>query len=71
MSIWIIYGLVIVFLLAFPLFVLAFVQGPEASIQAQQSSISTARVEKVSYGLMLAFFVLFALLTFVIRRNNS
>ncbi|MBA2395850.1 MAG: hypothetical protein H0V70_24240 [Ktedonobacteraceae bacterium] len=71
MSIWIIYGLVIVFLLAFPLFVLAFVQAPEASTQVQQGNVSTARVDKLSYGLVLAFFVLFALLTFVVRRNNS
>jgi hypothetical protein len=71
MSIWIIYGLVIIFLVAFPLLVLAFVQAPEASTQVEQSNISTMQVEKVSYGLVLAFFVLFALLTFVVRRNNS
>lgn len=71
MSIWILYGLVIIFLVAFPLLVLAFVQAPEVSTQAQPGGISTMRVEKVSYGLVLAFFVLFALLTFAIHRNNS
>jgi hypothetical protein len=71
MSIWILYGLVIVFLLAFPLLVLASVQSPKASVQEQKDSASTAHIDKVSYGLALAFLVLFSLLTFAIQRRKG
>jgi hypothetical protein len=71
MSIWIIYSLVIVFLLAFPLLVLAFVRSPEASVQASSNDTNTARSNGIAYGLLLAFFVLFALLTFALQRGKS
>ncbi len=71
MSIWILYGLVIIFLLAFPLLVLAFVRSPEVPAQEQKDSKSTTHIDKVSYGLMLAFFVLFSLLTFAIQRRKG
>jgi hypothetical protein len=71
MSILIIYSLVIVFLLAFPLLVLAFVRSPEVSAQKQLENTSKAQVDKVSYGLILAFFVFFSLLTFAIHRGKS
>ena len=64
------YGLVIIFLLAFPLFVLAFVQSPEGAAQEQKDNVSAARIDKVSYGLVLAFFVIFSLLTFVVQRKK-
>ena len=71
MSTWILYGLVIIFLLAFPLLVLAFVQSPEASTQEQKDSASSTHIDKVSYGLALAFFVFFSLLTFAIQRRKG
>jgi hypothetical protein len=71
MSIWILYGLVIIFLLAFPLLVLALVQAPESSTEKQKESSSMTHIDKVSYGLALAFFVLFSLLTFAIHRSKS
>jgi len=71
MSILIIYSLVIVFLLAFPLLVLVFVQSPEVATQKQLENTSKGHVDKVSYGLILAFFVLFALLTFALHRGKS
>jgi hypothetical protein len=71
MSVWIIYGLVIIFLLAFPLLVLAFVRSPEASVQASSNDTNTARSNGIAYGLLLAFFVLFALLTFVLQRGKG
>jgi hypothetical protein len=71
MSVWIIYSLVIVFLLAFPLLVLTFVRSSETSAQKQQNNASTVYVDKVSYGLVLAFFVFFSLLTLAIHRSKS
>jgi hypothetical protein len=70
MSIWIIYGLVIVFLLAFPLLVLALVQSPGASAQKQPGSSSTA-LGKVSYGAVATLLVLFVVLTFAVHRNKA
>jgi hypothetical protein len=46
------------------------VQKPEASVQAQQNSTS-AHGDWVSYGLMLAFFVFFSVLTFLVHRGKS
>ena len=71
MSILIIYSLIIVFLLAFPLLVLVFVRSPEGSALARPSDTNTARSNGIAYGLLLAFFVFFALLTFAIRRGKS
>jgi Na+-driven multidrug efflux pump len=71
MSIWIIYSLVIVFLLAFPLLVLAFVRSPEASAQMGSNDTNTAKSNGIAYGLLLAFFVFFTLLTFALQRGKS
>jgi hypothetical protein len=71
MSVWIIYSLVIVFLLAFPLLVLVFARSPEASVQASSNDTNTAKSNGIAYALLLAFFVLFALLTLVLQRGKG
>ena len=64
----ILYALVLLFLVAFTLLVFVFVQKPEVSVQVQQNSTS-AHGDRVSYGVVVAVFVFFVLLTFIIRRG--
>jgi hypothetical protein len=71
MSIWIIYSLIIVFLLAFPLLVLAFVRSPDVSAPAGSNDTNTTKSNGIAYGLLFAFFVFFALLTFALQRGKS
>ena len=71
MSIWIIYSLVIVFLLAFPFLVLTFVRPSETSGQTESNDTNTAKSNGIAYGLLLAFFVFFALLTFTLQRGKG
>jgi phosphate starvation-inducible membrane PsiE len=66
----ILYALVLLFLVAFTLLVFVFVQKPAISVQAQHNSTS-AHGDRVSYGLILAFFVFFSVLTFLVRRGKS
>ena len=71
MSIWILYSLVIIFLLAFPLLVLTSVQAPEESAPMKQNNTNTIKSAGIAYVLILTFFVFLALLTFVIQRGKS
>ncbi len=71
MEIWIVYSLVIVFLVAFPLLVLSFAQQPDVSSQIQRNTTDTAKINAIAYGLVVAFFVLFSLLAFAINKGKS
>ncbi len=65
----ILYGLVLLFLVAFTLLVFLFVGQSEVSSPAQQNSTSM-HGNLVSYGLVAAVFVFFVLLTFLVRRGK-
>jgi hypothetical protein len=64
----ILYALVLLFLVTFTLLVFVFVQKPAISVQAQHNGTS-AHGDRVSYGVVVAVFVFFVLLTFIIRRG--
>ncbi len=70
MEVLILYGLLIIFFLLFPLLVVLFAREMEPSLQARGSDKTSTSIDVASYGLMGALFALLAVLTFFTHKRS-
>ena len=69
MEVLILYGLVIIFFLLFPLLVVLFAREMEPSLQPERNKTS-ASSDMASYGILGALFALLLVLTFFTHRRS-
>jgi 1,4-dihydroxy-2-naphthoate octaprenyltransferase len=70
MEVLILYGLVIIFFLLFPLLVVLFAREMEPSLQHERNSTTSKGSDMASYGLLGALFALLLVLTFFTHRRS-
>ena len=70
MEVLILYGLLIIFFLFFPLLVILFARDMEPSLQAGHSDKKSTGTDVASYGVLGALFALVLVLTFFTHKRS-
>jgi hypothetical protein len=70
MEVLILYGLVIIFFLLFPLLVVLFAREMEPSLQPEHNNKASKGIDMASYGLLGTLFALLLVLTFFTHRRS-